>query len=86
MRTGAAYWLHGRTFIPVIAGRKMITGLVIDADGFHRHQEPAGAPLKAVEYRGEPYPTRKLLAFLRARRGATEGAEKLRKRIIEEMK
>lgn len=85
MTPGNAYWLHGRTFVPVVDGRKYVTGLVIEADGFHVHKEDAGARLPAVEYRGQSYPTRKLIAFLRARRGATEGAETLRKRLIKEI-
>lgn len=85
MKACTAYWIHGRTFVPVVLGHKKITGLVIEADGFHKHEEPAGVDLSPVEYRGDPYPTHKLLAFLRARRGATDGAEALRKRAIKEI-
>lgn len=90
---GKAYWIaYSRTFIPVIEGRKHITGLVIEADGFHVHKEPSEARLQPVWWRANPktirqeYPRRKLLAFIRKRRGATATAEKLRKRVIEELR
>lgn len=85
MNAGKAYWTGGRTFVPVVVGRKHVTGLAVEPEGLGIHSELATERLSPVEYRGEAYPTRKLLAFLRARRGTTEGAEKLRKRIIKEM-
>lgn len=85
MQTGKAYWEHGRTFVPVVIGRKHITGLVIEADGFHTYKLPLSERLPTVQYRGQDYPTRRLLAFLRKRRGASDTAEALRKRVIAEM-
>ena len=82
MEQGKVYWLHNRVFIPGKLGHKWITGLVIEADGLHTAKVPATENLEEAQYKGKPYPARKMRGHLRKMKPQTKGARAIRNQLI----
>lgn len=77
------YWFGGRTFAPVVIGRKKVTGLVIEADGLHTLalSKDDTRLLRPVN----DYPWRKVRGFIRKRRPTTKQSKTLRKRLLQKV-
>ena len=82
MQTSKVYWLHNRIFIPGKIGRKWVTGLVIEADGLHTAKVDASETLPEAQYKGQPYPARKMRGHLRKMKPQTKAAQAIRKQLI----
>ena len=72
-----------RAFIPVIEGPKRITGLVIEADGWHAMTINPNTRTRPCLYKGKPYTPHRLMAHVRRWKPATKGARKLIRRLEE---
>ena len=76
------YWVDSKVFIEVKSGRKYLTGLIIEADGWHMKKVPIDEPRRPVLYKGKPYPARKMRGHLRRWKAATKGARNLRNQLL----
>lgn len=80
---GDVCWLHGRVIIVGTVGTKNITGLIVEADGWHTIQVSLREKLPPALYHGKPYPARRMRGHLRKQKAQTKSARKILNSLLD---